>query len=145
MSNNYSLESVLKLRSKVEESRLEIMSKSLQNYQINFEKSNLLEQKIDCFQYESVDMVDAVIHKNRYFYLEKMRNDLEEQKKNTVLAMMIYEKDRKEYVGAQMNRKVIEKHKEGYMEKLKYKLKQIESNMNNELAITNFNRRCSYK
>ena len=147
MANQYSLESVLKVRYEVEEQRLEVMTKSLRYYQKNLEIAKKTEHEIEknINTLKTTRENNIVNEKAMYLYLEKMRNDLEQQQKSVKNSELIYEHKKTDYFEAHKDRKIIEKHKEKFLHNLKEKFKKIEDNMNNELAIAAFVRKDGYR
>lgn len=147
MSEKYALESILKMRQDVEERRLHSMTQSLDYYQKNIDLEKALEEEI-AMQMRLVETLadgDLVSQRSRYLYLESMRQKLEEQRRNVKMAKVVYENKKSEFIAAQRDRKVIEKHKSGYLQKLRQELSRLEANQNNELAIATFNRGRSYR
>lgn len=147
MSNKYALESILRMRQDVEDHNLQSMTKSLEYYHKCIEIEQEIEQEIEknMLLIQTLSEGDLVNQKAMYRYLEKMRLDLQDQKRNVKMAKTVYENKKSEYITAQKERKVIEKHKTGYLEKLKDELKRLDNIQNNELAIATFNRGRSYR
>jgi flagellar biosynthesis chaperone FliJ len=123
------------------------MTKSLEYYHKCIEIEQEIEQEIEknMLLIQTLSEGDLVNQKAMYRYLEKMRLDLQDQKRNVKMAKTVYENKKSEYITAQKERKVIEKHKTGYLEKLKDELKRLDNIQNNELAIATFNRGRSYR
>ena len=86
-----------------------------------------------------------ISQKAMYRYLEKMRQDLADQQRHVKMAKTVYENKKSEYLTAQKERKVIEKHKNSYLEKLKEEMRRLDNIQSNELAIAAFNRGRSYR
>ncbi len=137
----------LKCVRKSKNKNLQSMTKSLDYYQKCIEIESEIESEIEknMLLIQTLSEGDLVNQKAMYRYLEKMRHNLQEQKRNVKIAKTVYENKKSEYITAQKDRKVIEKHKSGYLEKLKDELKRLDNIQNNELAIATFNRGRNYR
>ncbi len=142
-NKKYSLESILKIRHDKEEEKLNEMSLLLNQYLENVETEKKMTSDIDdtVYKMNSEKISNIRNQKSCYLYLEKLRFELDEQKRTVEQAERDYEGKKKEYIKAQMDRKVIEKHKERYVETINLEMKKNEELMLDELAIVSFNRR----
>lgn len=141
--SNYSLKNVLKLKSKIEEQRLDMMTKSLNRFQESLKVITVIEVELNqtLKKIEKQPSINVINEKFMHNYIEKIRNELEKQKNNSIAEELIYEDHRNEYLVAYKNRKIIEKHKENYFEDLKNIGRTLEGNINNELATLSFIRK----
>ncbi|MBN2258989.1 MAG: flagellar FliJ family protein [Clostridiales bacterium] len=139
----YSLENILKLRNDNEDKKLTEMSVSLNQYLKDVESEEVMAHTIE----ETIDKMHSTNasnvrdQKSYYLYLEKLRYELEEQKKIVDQAKMAYEAKKEEYIKAQMDRKLIEKHKEKKIEASELEVKRAEEQLLGEMAIASFNRK----
>jgi len=142
-NKKYSLENILKVRHDKEDKKLKEMSLLLNQYleDIETEKKMIVDIEKIIYKMNSEKISNIRNQKSYYLYLEKSRVELGEQKKAVKRAERDYEEKKKEYIKAQMDRKVIEKHKERYVETINLKMKKNEELMLDELAIVSFNRR----
>ncbi len=142
-NNKYSLENILKIRHDKEDKKLNEMSLLLNQYleDIETEKKMIVDIEKTIYKMNSEKISNIRNQKSYYLYLEKLRFELDEQKRAVKQAERDYEEKKKEYIKAQMDRKVIEKHKERYVETINLEIKKNEELMLDELAIVSFNRR----
>jgi|LGVF01.1.fsa_nt_gb flagellar FliJ protein len=142
-NNKYSLENILKIRHDKEDKKLNEMSLLLNQYleDIETEKKMIVDIEKTIYKMNSEKISNIRNQKSYYLYLEKLRFELDEQKRAVKQAERDYEEKKKEYIEAQMDRKVIEKHKERYVETINLEIKKNEELMLDELAIVSFNRR----
>lgn len=139
----YSLENVLKIRYKNENKKLNDMSISLNKYLDNVNTKKSMTKKIVRIidEMNTEKILNIRYQKYYYLYLEKSRLELEEQKRIVKQVKTDYESKKEDYIKAQMDRKVIEKHKGKYIEMINMEIKEEEEQMFNELAIVSFNRK----
>ncbi|MEA3423145.1 MAG: hypothetical protein U9Q80_05085 [Bacillota bacterium] len=142
-NRKYSLESILKIRQVKEEKKLSEMSLLLNQYLKEVETERKMAVNIENTIYKMNIEKNTNIRnqKSYYLYLEKLRLELNEEKRVVRQTERDYEVKKKEYIKAQMDRKLIEKHKEKYVETINLEMKKNEELMLDELAIVSFNRR----
>ena len=139
----YSLENILKIRHNYEDKKLNEMSMLLNQYSenMNIEKRMVVNIDKTIFKMNNEDTLNIKNQKFYYVYLVKLRLELKQQKIIVEKTKREYENKKNEYINAQMDRKVIEKHKERFVETITLKTKKAEEQTFNELAIISFNRK----